>query len=227
MLDPAAGMGIAAWPGANHARHHMQRHKMGVGMSKAGRLFGPGAASELFTSEQIAEQVAALGRTLTADYRGRTPVVVGIMFGSVVFLADLVRHMDMEMEIEFLMIHRYGEGSNISIAMDLFSDIGGRDVIIVIGLVDTGFVLTAIRKLLAGRSPASLATVALLDRRVRRLVDAPLEYRGFEVGDDFLIGYGLDWEGRYRGVPSIWTVHDPAALQTDPHILDRSVFSQQ
>ena len=124
-------------------------------MSKAGRLFGPGAASELFTSEQIAERVAALGRTLTADYRGRTPVVVGIMFGSVVFLADLVRHMEMEMEIEFLMIHRYGESSNISIAMDLFSDIGGRDVIIVMGLVDTGFVLTAIRKLLAGRSPAS------------------------------------------------------------------------
>lgn len=196
-------------------------------MSEAGRLFGPGPVSELFTSEQIAERVAELGRTLTADYRGRTPVVVGIMYGSAVLLADLVRHMDLEMEIEFLMIHRYGEGSNISIAMDLFSDIGGRDVIIVMGLVDAGFALAAIRRLLAGRSPASLATVALLDRRTRRLADAPLEYRGFEVGEEFLIGYGLDWEGRYRGIPSIWAVHDPIALQTDPRILDRSVFGEQ
>ena len=195
-------------------------------MNEAGRLFGPGAASELFTSEQIAERVGELGRSLTEDYRDRSPVVVGIMYGSAVFLADLVRQMDLDLEVEFLMIHRYGEGSNISIAMDLFSDIGGRDVIIVMGLVDAGFALKAIRDLLGGRSPASLATVALLDRRARRVVDVPLEYRGFEVGDDFLVGYGLDWEDRYRGIPSVWTVHDPAAVETDPRILDRSVYRQ-
>ncbi len=196
-------------------------------MSEVGRLFGPGVVSELFSADQIAERVAELGRTLTAEYRDRSPVVVGIMYGSAIFLADLVRHIDLDLEIEFLMIHRYGEGSNISIAMDLFSDIGGRDVIVVMGLVDAGFALNAIRNLLVGRAPASLVTVTLLDRRTRRLVDAPLEYRGFEVGDDFLVGYGLDWEERYRGIPSIWTVHDPAALQSDPHILDRSVYSQE
>jgi hypoxanthine phosphoribosyltransferase len=199
---------------------------MGAQMSEAGRLFGPGAVSELIGSEQIAARVAELGRALTADYRGRSPVMVGVMYGSAVFLADLARQVELDVEIEFLMIHRYGEGSNISIAMDLFSDIGGRDVIIVMGLVDAGFALNAIRGLLSRRSPASLATVAMLDRRARRVLDVPLEYRGFEVGDEFLVGYGLDWEDRYRGVPSIWTVHDPQALETDPHILDRSVYGR-
>ena len=193
-------------------------------MNEVGRLFGPGAVSELITSEQIGRRVAELGESLTEDYRDRSPVMVGIMYGSVVFLADLVRQVDLDLEVEFLMIHRYGEGSNISIAMDLFSDIGGRDVIIVMGLVDAGFALQAIRGLLGGRSPASLATVALLDRKARRVVDVPLEYRGFEVGNDFLVGYGLDWEDRYRGIPSVWTVHDPIAVETDPQILDRSVY---
>lgn len=195
-------------------------------VNQAGRLFGPGAVSELLTSREIADRVAALGRELTRDYRGRSPVMVGVMYGSALFLADLVRHMDLEMEIEFLMVNRFGEGSNISIAMDLFSDIGGRDVILVKDVVDTGLVLNSIRSLLEGRSPASLATVALLDRRSRRLVDVALEYRGFEVEYDVLVGYGMDWEGRYRGLPSIWAVLDPGALRTDPHILDRSVFGQ-
>lgn len=193
-------------------------------MSEDGRLFGPGAVSEVLTAEQISERVEQLGRTLTLRYRNRPLVMVGVLCGSALFLADLVRHMDLEMEIEFLMINRFGEGSNISIAMDLFSDIGGRDVVIVTGVVETGFTLDAVRRLLAGRSPGSLAAVALLDRASRRAVDTPLEYRGFEVEYDCLVGYGLDWEGRYRGLPSIWAVLDPTAVQTDPHILDRTVF---
>lgn len=193
----------------------------------AGRLFGPGPVSELLGPDQIAERVAELGEALTEDYRGRSPVMVGIMYGSVIFLADLVRHMDLEMDIEFLMINRYGQGSNISIAMDLFFDIGGRDVIIVMGLVDTGHVLGEIRKLLTGRSPASVATVALLDRRVSRTADVPVEYSGFEVGRDLLVGYGLDWEGRYRGLPSVWEVLDPSALESDPRILDVPVFGDR
>ena len=193
-------------------------------MSDAERLFGPGTVSEVFTSGKIAERVAELGRTLTRNYRDRSPVMVGIMKGSACFLADLVRHVDLEMEIEFLALRRYGDGSNISIAMDLFSDIGGRDVIIVMDVVETGLTLNAIHQLLRERSPASLATVTLLDRKVRRLVEVPLEYCAFEVEYDFLVGYGLDWEGRYRGLPSIWAVLDPSALETDPHILDRYVF---
>ena len=198
-----------------------------VPTSSPGRLFGPGPASEVFTSEQIAERVEALGKILTEEYRDRSPVLVGIMYGSVVFLADLVRHMDIEMEIEFLMVNRYGQGSNVSIAMDLFYDIGGRDVLLVMGMVDSGHDLKAIRRLLAGRSPASLQTVALLDRKVCRKVEVPIEYPGFEVGDNFLVGYGLDWEERYRGLPSIWEVADPGALRTNPHILDASVFEDR
>jgi len=196
-------------------------------ISSPGRLFGPGAVSELLSSQEIAERVADLGGTLTEKYRDRSPVVVGIMYGSVIFLADLVRHMDLEMDIEFLMVNRYEQGSNVSIAMDLFSDIGGRDVLIVMGMVDSGHDLRAIRRILAGRSPASLAAVALLDRRVCREVDVAIEYRGFEVGDNFVVGYGLDWEERYRGLPSIWEVLDPAALGNDPHILDGLVFGDR
>ena len=149
------------------------------------------------------------------------------MYSSVIFLADLVRHMDLEMEIEFLIINRHGEGSNISIAMDLFSDIGGRDVVIVMGLVDTGLTLGAIRRLLGGRSPASLATGRPAGPAGPAGVRRSLEHRGFEVGDEYLVGYGLDWEGRYRGLPSIWSVHDPSALQTDPGILEGAVFADQ
>ncbi len=195
--------------------------------SSPGRLFGPGPVSERFSSQEIAERVAGLGMALTEEYRDRSPVVVGIMYGSVIFMADLVRHMDVEMDIEFLMVNRYGQGSNVSIAMDLSSDVGGREVLIVMGMVDTGRDLRAIRRLLSGRSPASLATVALLDRRVCREVDVPLEYRGFEVGDNFLVGYGLDWEERYRGLPSIWEVLDPAAFRTDSRILDGLVFEDR
>lgn len=195
-------------------------------MSETERLFGPGAVSEVFTSGQIAERVAELGRILTEDYRDRSPVMVGIMKGSVCFLADLVRHMDLEMEIEFLALKRYREGAYVGIAMDLFTDIGGRDVIVVMDMVDSGFTLDAIVELLRERAPASIATVALLDRKARRLVEAPLDYRGFEVGYDFLVGYGLDWDGRYRGLPSIWAVLDPPDLEADPHLLDRHVFAE-
>ncbi|MXX46359.1 MAG: hypoxanthine phosphoribosyltransferase [Acidimicrobiia bacterium] len=196
-------------------------------MSDSERLFGPGTVSEVFTAEQISERVTELGRMLTERYRGRAPVMVGKMKGSVCFLADLVRHMDLEMEIEFLALKRYGDGSDVGIAMDLFTDIGGRDVIVVTDVVDTGFTLNTIRRLLRERSPASIATVALLDRKVRRLVETTLDYRGFEVGYDFLVGYGLDWDGRYRGLPSIWAVLDRLALETDPHILDRQVFAER
>ncbi|MDE0235042.1 MAG: phosphoribosyltransferase family protein, partial [bacterium] len=125
-------------------------------MSDADRLFGPGTVSEVFTSEEIAVRVAELGRALTTAYRDRSPVMVGIMKGSVCFLADLVRHIDLEVEIEFLALKRYREGPYVGIAMDLFTDIGGRDVIVVIDMVDTGFTLDAIHQLLRERAPASI-----------------------------------------------------------------------
>ncbi|MDE0234459.1 MAG: hypothetical protein OXM62_05590, partial [bacterium] len=89
------------------------------------------------------------------------------------------------------------------------------------------FTLDAIHQLLRERAPASIATVALLDRKARRLMEASPEYRGFEVEYDFLVGYGLDWDGRYRGLPSIWAVLDRSALESDPHILDRRVFAER
>ena len=196
-------------------------------MNEAERRVGPGTVSEVFTAEQISRRVTELGRTLTEDFRDRSPVMVGKMKGSVCFLADLVRHMDLEMEIEFLALKRYGDGTGVGIAMDLFTDVGGRDVIVVMDVVDTGFTLNAICQLLRERSPASIATVALLDRKDRRLVETSLDYRGFEVGYDYLVGYGLDWDGRYRGLPSIWAVLDRPALESDSQILDRHVFAER
>ncbi len=196
-------------------------------MSHSGRLFDPGVVSEAFSPAQLEKRASELGVTLTQEYRGRIPVMVAIMSGSVIFLADLVRHMDVEMDIEFLIVNRYQDGSNVSIVMDLFSDIGGRDVIVVIDVVSTGITLRAIHQLLEGRSPATMSTVALFDRGVSRLVDVPIDYLGFEIGRNLLVGYGLDWQGRYRGLPSVWAVLDPPALSSDPRILDRTVYTEQ
>jgi len=107
--------------------------------------------------------------------------------------------------------------------MDAMTPLTDRPVIVVEDIVDTGLTLTVLRKMLSDRGPASLATVALFDKTKRRLVDVPIEYRGFEVGDEYLVGYGLDWQGLYRNLPSIWAVLDMEAFVDDRAVLARSL----
>jgi hypoxanthine phosphoribosyltransferase len=112
----------------------------------------------------------------------------------------------------------------VRIAVDSATSIAGRDVIVVEDIVDTGLTLSYLLGLLETRGPRSLATATLLDKRTRRIVDVPLAYRGFEVGDEFLLGYGLDWEGRFRNLSSLWAVLDLAAFQGDPEVVTRRAF---
>ncbi len=175
-----------------------------------------GAFIEVVSEAQLHQRVQQLGAEITADYEGEEPVFVGVLKGSMVFLADLVRQVDLTAEVDFLALTRFGKEGRVNIAMDTEVSLAGRHVVVVEDIVDTGLTLTTLRRLLEARGVASVRTVALLDKATRRIVDVPIEYRGFEVGDEFLLGYGLDWSGTYRNLRSLWAVMDVAVLTGDP-----------
>ncbi len=179
---------------------------------------------EVIDADTISRRVAELGAEIMADYPDGPPVLVMVLHGSVPFGADLIRHMPYEVEADFLALTRFGEEGRVNIAMDTSISLEGRHVLVVEDLVDTGLTLVTMRRLLEARNPASVRVVALLDKAPRRIVDVAVEYRGFEVGDEFLLGYGLDWEGRYRNLPSLWAVLDLVAFTEDPDVLARAAF---
>ena len=171
---------------------------------------------EVVDEATIRTRVAQLGSEISRDYRNEDPVVIGVLKGSVPFLADLTRHLSPHIETDFLALTRFGRDGRVGIAMDISIPVTDRSVLIVEDIVDTGLTLTTLRKMLVAKGAADVRTVALIDKTTRRIVDVPVEYRGFEVGDEFLLGYGLDWEGRYRNVRSFWAVMDLARLKADP-----------
>ncbi|NNF70540.1 MAG: hypoxanthine phosphoribosyltransferase [Acidimicrobiia bacterium] len=181
--------------------------------------------TEVVTSEALSARVAELGAEISADYAGKTPVVVGVLNAALLFLADLVRAFEMRHEAEFLAVTRFGEGGRVRINMDTSVSLQGRDVLLVEDLVDTGLTLSFLRELFETRQVASLRTVTLIDKAPRRIVDVPLEYRGFEVGEEFLLGYGLDYSGRYRNLDSLWAVLDFGRFTADPGVLQRTIAS--
>ena len=180
--------------------------------------------TEVVDATTLSARVAELAAQIAKDYEGREPLLIGVLKGAVPFLADLSRGMDPKTDIDFLGLTRFGVEGRVGIAMDTATSIEGRDVIIVEDIVDTGLTLAYLRGLLETREPASLATVTLLDKQTRRIVDVPLEYRGFEIGDEFLIGYGLDWEGRFRNLPSLWAILDLVEFQENPDLLAAQVY---
>ncbi|MDH4118777.1 MAG: hypoxanthine phosphoribosyltransferase [Acidimicrobiia bacterium] len=182
---------------------------------------GGDVVTKVIDARDLSARAAELGAALTQDYHGTKPVFVTVMSGALWFVADLVRQVDLPVEVDFLMLNRFGEGGRIRIATDTATALTGRDVILVEDIVDTGLTLTVLRKLIAEREPASLKTVALIDKVPRRLVDVPIEYRGFEVGDEYLVGYGLDHRGLYRNLADIWAVLDLEAFQAAPDALAR------
>ena len=174
------------------------------------------------TEAEIQARVREIGGILTEDYAGRRPVVVGVLTGALWFLADLVRQIDLDLDIDFLLLNRFGEGGRIRIQTDTAIPLVGRHVILVEDIVDTGLSLTILRKMLEERQVESVRCVALLDKVTRRIVEVPLEYRGFEVGDEYLLGYGLDHDGLYRNLRDIWAILDLGSFREDP--FRRSVF---
>lgn len=180
--------------------------------------------TEAVDAATLSARVGELAARIAADYAGREPVLLGVLKGAVPFLADLSRGLGPRVDIDFLGLTRFGTEGRVNISMDSATSLAGRHVLLVEDIVDTGLTLAYLLGLLETRDPASLATVTLLDKQTRRIVDVPLEYRGFEVGDEFLIGYGLDWEGRFRNLPSLWAVLDLASYQDDPGRLAAEVY---
>ncbi|HXF55977.1 MAG TPA: hypoxanthine phosphoribosyltransferase [Actinomycetota bacterium] len=182
-------------------------------------------ASVLFTEEQIRRRVQELGQEITRDYAGRAPVLISVLKGAFVFLADLLREIDLPVRVDFMSVSSYGRESEASggvvrILKDLDQDIGGEDVIVVEDIIDTGLTLSYLLSVLEARSPASLEVCTLLDKRARRIPPLRVRYVGFECPDRFVVGYGLDYGERYRNLRVIAAVDDLERLALDPHALD-------
>lgn len=176
-------------------------------------------ATRVIEESELRSRVSELGQAISGDYRHRDPLFVVMLLGSVPFAADLVRSVEIPSEVDFMALHRFGESGRIGIAMDLNTPVLDRNVVIVEDIVDTGLTLTVLRKMIADRGAASVATAALFDKTARRVTEVPIEYRGFEVGDEYLVGYGLDWEGLYRNLREIWAVLDIEAFVEEPRLL--------
>jgi hypoxanthine phosphoribosyltransferase len=180
-------------------------------------------ASVLFGREDIRRRVEELGHAIAGDYEGREPVLVTVLRGGAIFLADLMRHLDLPLEVHFMAVSRYGDAKEslgrVRILLDVTEDLAGRDVILVEDIVDTGLTLRYLLSVLGARKPASLEVVTLLDKSVRRIVPLSPRYAGFDCPDRFVIGYGLDHRERYRNLPDILQVDDMAALERDPDVL--------
>jgi hypoxanthine phosphoribosyltransferase len=167
---------------------------------------GGGRIEVLIAESDLRERVKALGAQITKDYAGRTLVVVGVLKGSFVFLADLVRAIDLPVVVEFIGISSY-EGTTTSGVVKITSDLGrsieGKDVLLVEDIVDTGLSMRYLLDNFGTRRPASLEVCALLEKPARARVTIPIRYRGFVIGDEFVVGYGLDWDGRMRNLPFV------------------------
>lgn len=179
----------------------------------------------LIDAASLQRRIAELAQEIAAACAGAElpPVLVGVLKGSVLFLADLVRALPIDVEVDFMSISSYSAGGAqsgvVRIVKDLDSDVHGRDVVIVEDIVDTGLTLNYLRRNLGARSPRSLRAVTLLDKSVRRIVPVPLEHRGFDIPDVFVVGYGLDFQALYRNVRDLLSVPDLARLANDPRLL--------
>ncbi|WP_417914725.1 hypoxanthine phosphoribosyltransferase [Candidatus Electronema sp. JM] len=158
--------------------------------------------------QEIAERVAALGRQITADYQGRKLVLLGVLNGAFIFLADLARAIDLEVEIDFIRAASYGNGTASSGAVVLRNepdiDLAGKDILIVEDIVDSGLTIAWLREhFLRTHQPASVKVCALLDKHERRSVAVQVDYVGFTLASGFLVGYGLDYAQKWRNLPEI------------------------
>ncbi|MFN2590994.1 MAG: hypoxanthine phosphoribosyltransferase [Actinomycetota bacterium] len=182
-------------------------------------------ASVLFREPEIQRRVRELGQHLTRDYAGRSPVFISVLKGGFVFLADLIRAVDIPLRVDFMSISRYGSPDRASasgvvrVLKDLDQDIGGEDVVVVEDIIDTGLTLSYLLTTLQAREPASVEVVTLLDKSVRRIAPLDIKYVGFDCPDRFVVGYGLDVGERYRNLPFIVEVANQSLLQDDPDAL--------
>ena len=177
--------------------------------------FGPfseleveGIHEVLISASELERRVGELGAQISREYKGKEPLLIGVLRGVTCFMADLMRHISLPLAIDFMAISSYegGQGGSVRIVKDLEEPLAGRDVIVVEDIVDTGMTLNILLQGLLLRRPASLKVCALLDKRARRLVKVPIDYVGFEIPDEFAVGYGLDFRQKFRNLPFIATL---------------------
>jgi len=192
--------------------YHRLLAKYGYG--PLGRAKVQGFESILFSEAQIQKRVRELGRQVSQDYAGNPPLLVGILKGVTCFMADLMRAISLPLAVDFMAISAYGGNGDetVKIVKDLDRSITGRHVLMVEDIVDTGMTLNYVLKYLSTHQPASLQVCTLLDKRPRRLIDVPLAYVGFQIPDEFVVGYGLDYQEEYRNLPFI-AVLRPTAME--------------
>ena len=174
-----------------------------------------GVVEVLIEADALSERVVELGEEISRDYAGRDLLLVGVLKGAVFFMADLMRELTVPCEIDFMAISSYGAGTDSSgvvrILKDLDTNISGRDVLVVEDIIDSGLTLSYLMRNLKARKPASIEVCTLLTKPARREVDVPVRYVGFEIENRFVIGYGLDFDQRYRNLPYVGVL-DPALI---------------
>lgn len=174
----------------------------------------------LLTQEQIATRVAELGRDISREYAARNPLLISVLKGAVYFHTDLTRAIEIPLSIDFMAVTSYGsapaKSGVVRLIKDLDIELTGRHVLLIEDIIDTGLTAGYLLRLLNARSPASLQICTLLDRPRRRILEAlPIAYRGFEIPDRFVVGYGLDYRERYRHLPFIGVLKDSALQEAD------------
>ncbi|MBQ3596273.1 MAG: hypoxanthine phosphoribosyltransferase [Clostridia bacterium] len=167
------------------------------------------------SAEEIQARVKELGQQITRDYQGKSPVIICMLKGAVYFFADLTKHIDLPIMIDFARLSSYRNGTvsgEMQVIADITTDIKNKDVIIVEDIIDSGKTLSYFIKMLEKHNPASIKICAFLDKKERREVDIKVDYVGFDIPNYFVIGYGLDYAEKYRDLPFLAEVLDPAKL---------------
>lgn len=182
-------------------------------MSDSWSTLNEGIERELISSEAIQRRVSELGRELADEYQGRKPILVGVLNGAVIFMADLVRQMPIAVDFEFMAVSSYGQATQTSgvvrILKDLSTDITDRDVLVVEDIIDSGLTVQYLRRILQERSPASVRVVTLLRKDKAAENGITVDYVGFDIPDEFVVGYGLDFAGKFRNLPYVGVARIP------------------
>lgn len=166
----------------------------------------------LFSRQDIATTVSRLATEIGKDYQGKIPLLIGVLKGSFIFMADLIRLLDFPLEVDFIRLSSYGRGKESSgrvrVVQGLRSQVRGREVLVIEDIVDTGITIAFLLDYLQKKRPASLKLCALTDKPSRRLTPVTIDYLGFTVPNKFLVGYGLDWDDRFRNLPDICVLEE-------------------
>jgi hypoxanthine phosphoribosyltransferase len=166
----------------------------------------------MLSEEQIAKKVVELAKRIEKDFEGEELLVVGILKGASIFVSDLIRKVNLDVNIDFMSVSSYGNGTQssgiVKILKDLDVNIEGKNVLIVEDIIDSGLTLSNLVETLKTRNPKSLKLCTLLDKPQRRVVDIPVDYVGFVIEDKFIVGYGIDWGEKYRNLPYIGVVEE-------------------